>query len=105
MTTSPDKLLSIARESGGDECFGNDIEGHENAVIVTEAVLATFAERIRQEERERCARIADEHCGDAADAPFKDYENTHIAGYMDASNDIAAAIRSISTTESKDETH
>jgi hypothetical protein len=164
MTTSPDKLLSIARESGAETgawidepsvtwvqfyCM-EDLAGfveriraeqqdlidrlrleaqihaqearaqratvHEIYRLVTggagepgdwngaEPVRQAF-ERIRQEERERCARIADEHCGDAADAPFKDYENTHIAGYMDASNDIAAAIRSISTTESKDDTH
>lgn len=43
---------------------------------------------------ERAAVIAEEHCADAREAPFKDYEDTHVDGYQDAANDIESAIRS-----------
>jgi hypothetical protein len=83
MTTSPEKLLSLARESGGAV---HDMGRGLYAVTFGEVSLPEFVERIRQEERERLASEA------------KEIDCAHRCGI---GCELAAAIRSISTTESK----
>ena len=43
-------------------------------------------------ERERCATICEEHAADKS-PPFKDYEDTYLNGWLDASNECGWAIR------------
>jgi hypothetical protein len=93
MTTSPDKLLSLARESGGAV---HDMGRGLYAVTFGEVSLPEFVERIRQEEREQCALLI-------SSGKYCRYVE-HAQGCCDCGN-MAAAIRSISTTESKDDTH
>lgn len=42
---------------------------------------------------EECAKMADKRGTGAVNAPFKDYENTHIDGYQDCAVDTATDIR------------
>lgn len=55
--------------------------------------LRAYAIQAVMQERERCAKICREHCEDAFEVSFKDYEDTHHDGYQDAANDIESAIR------------
>jgi hypothetical protein len=51
-----DQLLSLAREAGAHIGKKTTIErGVEPYIFITESQLTAFAERIRQDERERCA--------------------------------------------------
>jgi len=49
-------------------------------------------------ERAACEIIAEQHALKAYDAPFKKHEDTHVDGYQDAANDIAAAIHQRTTS-------
>lgn len=89
MPPMPHTDLSLVSNFGEDSSgFGEgftDCDMREYArAYAREAVLA---------ERERCARICREHCEDAFNVPFKNYEDTHYDGYQDAANDIEDAIR------------
>ena len=56
-----------------------------------EAMRAYAAEQVAAE-RERCAKICEEHAANRH-PPFKSYEDTYLAGWLDASNECTWAIR------------
>jgi hypothetical protein len=153
MTTSPDKLLSIARESG----FTGPLQWPAPGLyIADESALATFAERIRAEQQELIDRLRleaqihaqeartqratvheiyqlvtggtgepgdwngaepvrqalesirleeRERCAVICDEVERQQEIDNGAANTGGAQVCADAIRSISTTESKDETH
>jgi hypothetical protein len=107
MTTSTDKLLSIARESG----FSGPLQWPAPGLyIADESALATFAERIRQDERERVLKVAQSRYDHEAKGAAHHAGRWHAAyeyhmTRQAAMSDMLDAIRSISTTESKDDTH
>jgi hypothetical protein len=102
MTTSPDKLLSTARESG----FTGPLQWPAPGLYMAEeSAFAAFAERIRQDEREKVRELLTEAV---------DFWQTYSSMSEQYQDDMAAernamlekmedAIRSISTTESKGE--
>jgi hypothetical protein len=102
MTTSPEKLLSLARESGGAV---HDMGRGLYAVTFGEVSLPEFVRRTRQDEREKVRELLTEAV---------DFWQTYSSMSEQYQDDMAAernamlekmedAIRSISTTESKGE--
>jgi hypothetical protein len=55
-----DQLLSLAREVGAFEFQQKGTSDPTSYVRFTLLQLTAFAERIRQDERERCAKVCDE---------------------------------------------
>jgi hypothetical protein len=103
MTTSPDKLLSLARESGGAV---HDMGRGLYAVTFGEVSLPEFVERIRLDVIEKCAKACDSRAELNAEARRKLDGSELVAlaivdGRVAEAGRCAAAIRSISTTESK----
>jgi hypothetical protein len=85
MTPSPDKLLSIARESGATESFGNGLDKDwEDHYTFSESALSTYTARIRAEVLEEAALVCD---------------RLGVSEYPRDCDDCAAAIRSIGTTD------
>jgi hypothetical protein len=73
------RMIQVLRYSVDDDA---------NAVILANAIRSGFAERVA-EEREACARLADEFC----DLPHGHVFANGIMATRDAAQQIAAAIR------------
>jgi hypothetical protein len=106
MTTSPDKLLSIARESGAETGAWIDEPSVTWVQFYCLKDLAGFVERIRQDERERVLKAAKSRYDHEAKGAAHHAGRWHAAyeyhmTRQAAMSDMLDAIRSISTTESK----
>jgi hypothetical protein len=76
--------LAIARECGGVAVsfVAKPLEESEDGIAMHPAALSAFAERVRQDERERCAAIcerrADDHAEAAEAEKNKDYRERYL---------------------------
>ena len=83
-------VIRMAEESGAkfDPKFGLAYNcGNETFV--------RFAALVAAAERERCAKVCEEHAADK-NPPYKEYEDTYMDGWLDASNECTFAIRYLS---------
>jgi hypothetical protein len=106
MTAGTDKLLSLARESGAET--GAWIDAKDETWVQFRCLedLAAFAERIRQEEREKCADaccVVAQQFLKSADEAITEWDRNMHKDTARGAYECAHAIRSIGTTESKTE--
>jgi hypothetical protein len=102
MTADTAPLLALARECGAIPMCHYDFTFSGQLEMSTDS-LARLAERIRQDERERAARICEEMGKDAC-GPDGEPNCVWSAAYKHVADEIAAAIRSSGTSEATNST-